>query len=239
MPTETIFVINPKSGMERWDIQKRSVNVTKAVIDGLAQSVIRRISNLMPMSDIDKGLAGDIDIATGANGQLVARMPIVHISLGAPYAIEGTEAYPHFDGQHPFMMQLWQVPANMRLYLCLHVGLNNEHLNSYLVALDNYNVAWRLPISNLYADCRLCSGRYDNHVPTVLESCRRGYQQFQASKWNQDLYIESDAKRRQATREMFRFKIAGDKFVQQDVPGNWPALCEKVGTSFITDYIAY
>ena len=70
-------------------------------------------------------------------------------------------------------------------------------------------------------------------------SCHKSWTQFQSSKWNADLYTDATTNVRSASKALFKYKIKGDTFEQPVTPANWQTLCEKVGTQFITDYIAY
>ncbi len=239
MANETLFVINKDSELERWDIERRKLNVNRTLIDALSQSVIRKIPSAICMPLIQKGETGHVGLAVGNNGQMVARMPVYNLPMAAPFAIEGDICYPHFDGAHPVMALKWTVPTNMFLYLCLHLDSQMQNLNNYLVALDGSLHAWRLPVANLYQDCRLCSGRYDSGAADIVSACQKAWAQFQASKWNQDLYNDASDNRRSASKTMFKYKIKGETFEQFETPKNWQVLCDKVGTPFISEYIAY
>ncbi len=239
MSNKTLFVINEQSQLERWDITRRKMNINKTLIDGLSASVIRKIPNAIAMSHVSKGEPGHVGLAIGSNGQMVARMQLFDIPMAAPFAIEGDLCYPHFDGDHPVMALRWKCPSTMYLFLCVQLDASWRNCNNYLVALDANHHAWRLPLSNLYADCRLCSGRYEDHASDIVGACRLCWGQFQASKWNQDLYTDATDNRRSASKTLFKYKVKGDIFEQPETPKNWQTLCEKVGTPFIGDFVAY
>lgn len=225
--------------MERWDISRSKLNINAAMLSGLTVNLTRKVKSVFPMNLVQAGLTGVADLAIGPNGYCVIRMPVSELPLSAPFAVEGTTVHPQFDGAHPVMKLMWQVPRNMSLYLCAHISNSLECVEQFLVAIDAENRCWRLPVSNLYADCRLCPGRHASTGADTVQVCQRIWAQFQASNWNQDLYNDASALRRSCTKAMFTYDVSNEKFTQRNPPTKWWDLCEKVATEFCTNYIAY
>jgi len=239
MNNKTLFVITEKSEMERWDIARRKININQAMLDGLTANLIRTVRGVMPMNAIVKDSPGFADIAIGPSGYSVTRMPIYDLPLTAPYAIEGATTFPAFDGPHPVSAQVWHVPSTMNLYLCAHCSNSFECIEQHLVAIDSERRMWRLPLSNLYADCRLCAGRFSASGDSLMTICQRVMVQFQNSNWNQDLYNDATALRRNCTKALFTFDVSNEKITQRTPPKNWQSLCEKASTDFLIKYVNY
>lgn len=239
MSKKTLFVITEKSEMERWDITRSRLNINQTMLEGMTAGLVRKANQVVDMSLIQPEAGGYADLAIGANGYCMARMPVFVLPMSAPFAIEGTTMFPAFDGPHPVMVQRWVVPTSMRLYLCAHITSGLECTEQFLVAIDQERKCYRLPVSNLYADCRLCSGRFANTSDSIVKLLQQCYTQFMGSSWNSDLYGDSTPLRRTSTKAMFSYTVSTDKITQNIVPTKWTSLCEKVSTQLITDYINY
>jgi hypothetical protein len=209
------------------------------MIDGLTANLVRSLGDIMPMTLIEKNAPGGIGIALGPKGQFVARMTISKLPMNAPFCVEGITMAPVFDGNFPIIKQEWVVPDNMLLYLAVHLTPGMECLDQYLVAVDSERRTWRLPVSNLYAECRLCSGRFDSHGKDLIDILQKVWAQFYNGSWNADLYGDSSPLRRNSTKLLFSYKVNNEKIEQAIPPKNWQALCEKVATEFVTQYINY
>jgi hypothetical protein len=110
------------------------------------------------------------------------------------------------------MRLLWTVPNNMRLTLCLYMDGQNRVINTFFVAHDNEGRQYMLPLSNLYDDCRLCTGQYDiAKGSSSFDAIYSSVQQFYSSSWQGDLF---KADREHKTLAMFGYKVEGDKFTQ-------------------------
>ena len=240
MPTQKVlFVINEKSEMERWDISRRKISINQAMIDSLTANMVRRQVGILPMSVVEKDNPGTIGIAIGTNSHFVARMELRKLPMQAPFLVEGTSMYPVFDGVYPIMKMDWIIPKNMLVYLAVSCTGTMDCIDQFLVACDSAKRMWRLPISNLYADCRLCPGRFDGHGRDLIELLNKVWVQFYNGSWNSDLFGDSSFARRNSSKTLFSYKIDNEKIEQTNTPENWHELCEKVSTEFLTQYINY
>lgn len=240
MPTQKVlFVITDKSEMERWDITRSKININNAMIEGLTANLVRTAPDILPMTLIEKDLPGGIGIALGPKGMFVARMQLAKLPMHAPFLVEGPSMSPVFDGQYPYMKQEWLVPENMRLYLAVMCSPTMDCLDQFLVAIDAERRTWRLPVSNLYAECRLCAGRFDCHGKDLVDLLKKVWTQFNSSMWNSDLFGDSSPTRRSSSKLLFAYDISNEKITQRTPPKKWQDLCEKAATEFITQYINY
>lgn len=203
----------------------------------MTASVTRKCSHAMPMTCIGKELLGVVGMVCCAKDYCVASMPIRELNLKAPFRVEGGYMWPEFDKPHPVTSVVWKTPSSMRLVLAINIAPGYETMEHFLVAFNAKGQSWRMPLSNLYADCRLCHGRYTSTSATVLQACQLAWNQFQASAWNQDLYTDATPARREGSKSMFTYKVDNDKITQVEINGDWTKHCEKVATDFITRFV--
>lgn len=233
-----MFVLTPNGSLARWEINKTELNLTESITANFCTHVVRQAYQAFNIKDIDPSVEPrNVGLTVMAGLQCVVSLPIRKIPMSAPFAVQGNRMWPEFDQKHPVIRLDWVVPDNMILVLAVHIDSGMQVIDHHLVAFDHATRAFRLPISNLYADCRLCSGRFNNVGVSVLDCCRRAWQQFHVSPWNADLYGDSKAERRAATKEMFSYQVDNANITQKPFAGDWTTLCEKVATDHITKNI--
>lgn len=225
--------------MERWDIKRRKLSIDKVMIESLTAGIVKICPRLAAMSLIDPGNDYLMSLSIGSKGYSVIRLRLNKIKMLAPFALDANIMYPVFDGVHPIAKLEWNVPPSMALYLGIYVDQNSCCIEQHLVAVDSTRQSWRLPISNLYADCRLCAGRFDGAGEDMIDLAKTCLDQFNNSPWNRDLYTDSTADAREKTRKMFSFTVEADKVTSNQPPSNWTSLCDKVSTEHITGNLLY
>jgi len=238
--TKNFFVINEESRLERWTLLRQEMNITEAVIDPLTAGMSRICKDVMPMTVVSPDVPGNVSLSAMANGQRMFSMPVFKMSLNTRFAPDSSGVLtPVFEaGDGPTLPIFWVPPGTMKLVLSIILGPKFENLNQYLTAHDKTGRLWRLPVSNLYQDCRLCPGTA-NYLgsQSCLSSLQVAWEQFRLSKWNSDLYVDSSPARRKATERMFRFKPSDAEFIQLPLDGDWTDLCEKVGHEFLKNNV--
>jgi hypothetical protein len=238
MTTETLFVVSPQS-CERWDIQKRKLNADPQLAEAFAQNVARKNPSLTAIGG-DYGMAG----VAMLNEYELWSVRVLKLGLTAPFFLKDGIHTPAFaDSRQPTLSLFWTVPDDMRLVFGVTVLKDRvQHMagDHYLVAFDKKGEMWRLPLSNLYANCKLCHGQDNTRLPTSLEVVNKCCTLFSKSGWNQDLYGD-DAAARQNTGKMFRFKPTDTGFEQLpiEVPSgkSWTALCQKVSVESLNQQL--
>ncbi len=96
---------------------------------------------------------------------------------------------------------------------------------AWLFAVGPKKGIYRLPLANVYADCSLCLGQYENFGPTHREGIEKTIDQFQKSKWNADLWEAPDL-----TQRCFRWKVLDKGFEVMEPDGKWTELSQKIST---------
>ncbi len=145
---------------------------------------------------------------------------------------------PDFKGGNadPEFVLNWTPPDSMRLYLLMNFGLPLKVDVQFLVAVDKDGRFYRLPLSNLYEDARLCHGAYENVGSTLIDAVSKAWVQFHKSRWQSDLANRGNESVAYS-KKLFRFKpLEPEGFEQIKVDG-WEALSTRVVTAFITENI--
>jgi RES domain-containing protein len=240
MKSETFYTIDSGGGLHQVEQVVRAVELTDQFMTAMSKNVPRVATNAISMAHLTgvAGLPGMANI-TLAPGNRVVNMPLNSIPLTTVYLLDGEVLYPAFDSEGPTMPMIWVPPTTMRVILSVVLGDANQETCQFLTAFDPQGRCWRLPLSNLYEDCKLCPGtNSDSQVnASMIHGAQRVWQQFQRSIWQKDLYTSQGDSIRKATRNLFRF-IAKDKgFIQQPPVGDWEASCKKIGVDFITQNI--
>jgi len=240
MKSKNYYVIT--EGGELLYVQQTShpIDVTQQIIDNLCRDTVRRVKNVIPMSCItgDPKSPGCASLTIGASSRLV-NMPIFSLNLSTVYLLDGEVLYPSFDSEGPVMPMVWEVPSDMRVFLTVMLSDTLIDLAQYLTAFDPEGRSYRLPLSNLYEDCKLCAGANDiAQGANLVAAAARAWNQFKLSNWQKDLYASQGDAGRLATKSMFRFLPKNEGFEQQRVlGGDWRAHCKKVAVDIITNYI--
>ena len=240
MSQKIVFVLDPETGWNRWDVNVSPLDFDETVVAQISSGVVRRLKNVIPVSLLDDSSRGSISIAMGnENANAVFSVPIYPLPLTAAYAPPSDGVlHPDFMATGPIFPMVWEVPGSMKLVLAISISKTHE-VTQYLVAFNN-GATFRLPLSHLYADCRLCPGRHATGASEVIpkmEAVNAAWTQFQKSQWNHDLFGDASAARVTGSRRMFGFKPFSEGFSQVPVPDDWPKYCEKVGNGFLNDYV--
>ncbi len=237
--TSEVNLVITAHGIERWTTTKHTMKVNEpALMDSLSKNVIRKCDRIANVGG-PFGLA-----AMTCNSTL--EMWSVHVNklhFECPFYLQDGVHSPAFGDTNQPTMKLEWIP-NMSLVLGITVlrdGYYRLAGDHYLVAFDMRGNLWRLPVSNLYEDGKLCHGqpalKYTTSLECVLDCCKR----FSSSKWNHDLYHLTEEKRFRSTRDMFRWKPEATGFTQLDMTlaaaKDWTSLCQKISSETLSQLI--
>jgi hypothetical protein len=178
--------------------------------------------------------------------KVCATIPLPFVRFNTEFKMQGEVMVPVFNkptGSNPRLNVDWDVRAacsgKVRLWLLVLTKHNSSDPNHYigecyLVATSSTNKMYRIPLANVYDDCKICMGDQWNgrSQPTLPAALDAALQQFLNSPWNSDLKRspeKSDA--------FFRFKPVNDGFETLPVDGQWSNLCERVAAPVDLDYI--
>lgn len=238
MKTEVFYVIT-EVGVERWDLKKRPINIEPTVVEAMAENITRRNPAIACLGG-DYGNAGVVML--GAYETWSVR--VLTLSLSTPFdLVDGIHVPAFCDKTKPIMPMKWKVPSGIIMVLGIIV-LSDPFFyagDHYLIVFDPSKRMWRMPLSNLYEDCKLCHGQPIRKFNTSLECVKNACDMFSRSNWNQDLFQDDNMKRINASKDMFRFKPSSTGFdqlpIQLSAGKDWTSLCEKVAADKLNQLI--
>ncbi len=142
----------------------------------------------------------------------------------------------NFEGTEAVAM-LWTPPRSMRLVLACDLYPDNVRWyvdKCYLMALDEQDRAWRLPIANVFDDSSLCTGNFQRFGNSALDVVVASYNQFRASPWNADLYATKKDDFKLMTDALFRWSASDSGFHQlTDNADRWSDFCFKISSDIV------
>jgi len=239
MPRETEkLIVLSGSKSQRWDIIKTDINIEDDIKAEIAADVTAIISSVVDASFISDGYFGHAAVRCDQHGDSFWTVRVTKMAINAPFESVGDAMCPKFaDKDAPCLSVDWTPPLNMKLTLVMNITGCYHISNQWLVARDPSLRMWKLPISNLYEDCRLCPGSASTSADTAMGSLKMGLTQFIKSQWNSDLYDPSNESLMSGTRNLFRFKPLNDGFEQLPIIGDWENSCVKIGNTALEESI--
>lgn len=224
--TKTEFILEKSGEIIRRDITERAVDVGESIVNSLSANVDRIVK--FAFQTRDPSMMVHLRACADANYWTV-EMP--RIVLRTSFKMDRDHLVPNFSGDGIDMPLFWTPPSSCKLAFMVIEKMrtsSSRWLNfAYLFAINSDNRCYRLPLANIYADCKLCLGEFESTGATSHAVILKALDQFDKSEWNSDLWRQDENGAH--TMAMFRFKPEGDNFVQV-MPENWTALCQKVAT---------
>lgn len=167
--------------------------------------------------------------------EIWATIPLPFVRFNSSFRATGEAMVPVFDRPSPDVPQFnvdWNVDVacNGKIKLWFMVG--TQHIiggrthaikTCYIVATSNTNRCYRIPLSNVYDDCKICMGEFDTTHPRLDAALEAALGQLLASPWNSDLRKPSEK-----SDAFFRFKLKNDGYKTLPCIGQWNNLCERV-----------
>lgn len=221
------FEIFPDGMAQKVEVRRYDIDLTAEVAESLAAGRFIKIPNLFPTRWGNAGVA----IADAKNVYWTFAM--ASLPLKAPFRAINGVVVPNFGGSNdPVIALEWKVPSDMKLRALVWTSIHGTYhfivSRAWLFAFDTYESTYRLPLGNLYDECRLCLGQATISGTNHLDAAINGMNQVQNGVWNADLWSTVNE-----TQKLFRFKPTNDSFSQEEPLTHWPALCTKVGNAII------
>lgn len=233
--TNKVEYIIQRDSILRRTITENELGDCTAVFDQISASVVRKQRFVFSLPGLGP-VGGTITALT--DSYWTVRLPT--LTLRAPFALDKAAGVliPNFSGTDSVLSLNWTPPTSppCQLVLLVNVRTTPDYCSAgmvWLFALDDRKGAWRLPLPNLFADARVCTGWNERDVPhglTVADTVNLVVNSVTQSHWNADLW---ETHMRQKTFGMFRFKPEADKFIVQPPTKPWTELCDKVGVQQI------
>lgn len=208
-------------------IKERDLAVEADVLESLTSAITRRHRNVLAIPDW--GLAhADVGV-----NDTVWSVPLDRLPLKARFRLVDGVLVPMFAANTELEMPLvWQVPKEVRLVFVVKTKQDIENIaihGNWLFAFNVANNGYRLPLPNLYDDCNLCTGEFEDSYLTAQACITASLEQFNQSKWNADL-MRSVAE----SQSFFRFKPTNETFETLPIAAaDWTVLCKKISTGLM------
>ena len=157
--TETKFSFKSDGRLYREDITLREIAITPQI----AQSMCSGMS--LQLHSVEKhDHYGQFNVCLDSNGTAWWTACLPKLTLRCPWRMLDGKWVPNLDNpEDPIQTLEWTPPKGMRLaFLCATksapVKLFVKDGHSYLFAYDDAGTTYRLPLGNLYDECRICLG---------------------------------------------------------------------------------
>lgn len=233
---ETQFVIDLEGHIYRQDISYREIDPGEAMQKAFTTHVTTRHRNIL---ELPSHGACHMVFESSTNIQYWS-IPMLELCLRTTFGANGAEFFPtfaHKDSAEVPMEVIWNLAdaminqeTGMRIRFVAEVATNGPNgfyvRDHYLYAFDPRGAAYKLPLGNLYENCRLCMGDYDNTSGSAAGAVILALKQFRSAPWNSDLFSDEDVVMR-----FFRFKPLEKGFQTLPIIEDWTRDCSKVGTA--------
>ncbi len=172
---------------------------------------------------------GTVVNAAFKEGECVVWQRINKINLKTTFSITGEVLVPQFSVNTNFIERslVWNTPNDMSLYFAVHMmksGHAWDSTQAIFFAVKNGTPGYyRLPLSNLYDDGRICLGRNwpDGIAHYAIDGYEAALRKFQVNSWNADIMPAMEHCHR-----LFRFNPSNN--LQLPTPYNWQDYCRRV-----------
>jgi hypothetical protein len=169
-----------------------------------------------------------------SQGQIYVTAPLGEIPLKCPFHMNAASKVlvPNLSNEgDPVLPLSWKIPGDMAAWWLFAIIYRPDYgdvvlENTWLFCRDNSSYWYRLPLGNLYDDCRVCTGVDRYAAPTVRQAVVKCLDQIERSTWNADLW-----KTVAETQRLFRFSSNNETFKQLAPEGTWQTLCRKVSVA--------
>lgn len=226
------YILQSDGVIKRRTVEEAVVNVRPQVLQRLAKNVQLKVVNLMDHPEI-----GRCHLSVTPTGHLWS-VVLKTINFNCPFTLKDGVMVPNFaNNKEPVMNLEWAVPESIKARLAVLCALDGEQWRAqkvWLFAFASTGASYRMPLANIYEDCSVCTGDYDQWASTSVDALLRAVRQFRGSQWNQDLWYSGT---QEHTVRFVRFdpKATPFKAIVPDSP--WTNLCRKVANTPITEQV--
>lgn len=231
MPNSTEYILKPDGAFFARNIEEQEIRVTPDMLSSVTSNVRLAIPAAFRMPPESR----PVGLTVKGGAIFTATIHLDKLVFNSPFVLRNEVLYPEFaSNSAPVMTMEWVPPESMKLVLVARMtysGNEWRHAKVWLFAFGEKGQGWKLPVSNLYDDCSVCTGDTVSRAPSLQESLTKIYLQFRNARWNKDLFYDTD----KAVR-MFRWKPETTPFEQLSIDApNWTNLCTKVSSPIMEE----
>lgn len=233
----TEYILRSGGEIVRRDSTERNIILSEAVINQLCTSVTVHTPNVCWAVVQDAAPNSSVSLITRGR-EVYASFPINSLNIRAPYRLINGAMVPVFSSSaDPILGLKWTAPGTMRIRVLIQFKQEVSSprrftmLMMWVYAYDRDGAAYRLPLPNLYEDCKVCNGdQHFHYCATIQDTIQHVMEMFQNSSWNADLWTTVDE-----SQTLFSFLPEGDGAQQtfkSRVVEPWQSYCRKVATAY-------
>jgi hypothetical protein len=226
--SKTQYIFDKDGRLFREDSTLREIRIGDEIARALCQDMSIKIKNVVTH---EKWGAHSLCADVGGSCWWTVSMPT--LTLRCPFIMKENIWVPQLDNnEEPVTVQEWKAPNDMRLMFLVETRLSSGRVSkqnyTYLFAVSQDNNFWRLPLGNLFDECRVCLGNEEYFGLTHLEVVAKALEQLNNASWNADLW---NTDKRNKTHALFRYKPLDKGFEQMPVSDDhhWTTYCYKIG----------
>jgi len=224
----TQYVFQPDGKLFREDITRREIGITPQIARAMSGDVSARANAIAQHERW-----GQFNVQVESTGDCWWTALLPRLTIKCPWRMDGGKWTPNLNNpEDPIQALDWIPPDDMRLVFLMPVKWSPGNCiaekvgHTYLFAFDNQGATWRLPLGNLYDECRICLGQERFAAASHMQCVAAALEQFANSQWNADLW------RTQAqTKALFSFLPKDSGFDQIPPERHWTSYCSKVGNA--------
>lgn len=224
METTEILLRADGSLVERV-LRERDLNAGPAVLEALTESVTRPVRNVLRLPE------GGVVHANVGRDDTLYTVALDRLPLHTRFRLVADVLVPAFASTSDLELSLvWQAPKDLRLAFVVRTEAEDGGVvirDNYLFACDLRNRAYRLPLPNLFDDCKVCTGEFERRHQCGAAAVAASVEQFRKSPWNADLMRTVER-----SQQCFRFQPTHESFTTLPIAASdWTTLCDKVSTA--------
>lgn len=221
----TRFIITTDGKAFREDSQLTEINLSDQIGGYLASGRVVKLPRFATAR------WGQVGVSFQDDKNLYWTFEMLRLPIKAPYRpISNGIITPNFGStSDPVLALDWTPPPSMRLRVLMWTTASRDYHfvvhRGFMFAIDtDEEKVWRLPMGNLYDDCRVCLGNDALTGHTHMDAAMAGMNQMQNGIWNADLWNCAEQ-----TAQMFRFRLTEAGHSQEGPNSSWAELCNSVG----------
>lgn len=227
----TKYVFDPDGKLYRESTNRAEIQITDEIAKAMCADVAMTTRAAFEMENVVH-----VGMSIDARNDIWWTLRLPHLHIRCPWILHERTWIPALDSlDDPVTDMVWYPPEGMTLALMCCTQYRHASNGArktgyvYLFAMTRDGISWRLPLGNIYDDCRICMGDENFIAPTHRQCVQMILNQFTNSTWNSDLWTS-----RNRTQAMFRFRPLDQGFEQLPPPNDWTSQCSRVG-NVITD----
>lgn len=244
MPSQrTQYILQETGRIYRQTVTESEIELQPEIMTRFSAQTTQRLRGLMMASAIFPELASHPISVAIREKQVAFTVPLNKLPLRARFSVNAEDKclVPDFTSQSTPMVLEWYPPSGMSLFLLVSM-LPDATISSdqFIVACDSAGRMYRLPTTNCYENCKLCTGKYDGAGATYADAIGKALKQFWSSDWQGDLSDRGGSAGMANSKLMFRFRPMEPEGFEQLPPKatHWTALCTKVSHEYLNNMLA-